>query len=61
MRYDNEAVNEYNEEQFSQESFDKATLKLLDAVCEGVEVPTEDALVEALHANHHTVGLPPRG
>ena len=53
MRYENEeAVNEYNEEQFSQENFDKATLKLLDAVCEGIEVPTDDESKAAVSAHH---------
>ena len=53
MRYENEeAVNEYNEEQFSQENFDKATLKLLDAVCEGIEVPSDDEAKAAVAAHH---------
>lgn len=52
MRYDNEAVNEYNEEQFSQESFDKDTLKLLNAVCEGIEVPSDDEAKAAVVAHH---------
>ena len=53
MRSENEeAVNEYNEEQFSQENFDKATLKLLDAVCAGIEVPTDEESLAAVSAHH---------
>ena len=52
MRYENEAVSEYNEEQFSQESFDKDTLKLLNAVCEGIEVPSDDEAKAAVMAHH---------
>lgn len=52
MRYENEAVSEYYEEQFSQESFDKDTLKLLNAVCEGIEVPTDEEAKAAVSAHH---------
>ena len=59
MRYENEeAVSEYNEEQFSQESFDKDTLKLLNAVCEGIEVPSDDeAKVPAHHGDNEWMQL----
>ncbi len=43
--------NETNE-QFPQENFDRNTLKLLDAVCEGVEVPTDEEAKAAVVAHH---------
>ena len=42
------AMNEYNEtESFPTETFDTNTLKLLDMVCKGVDVPSDEDIEEA--------------
>jgi len=46
------AMNEYNEtESFPTEIFDINTLKLLDMVCEGVDVPSDEDIEEAAIAH----------
>ena len=53
MRYQNEeAENEYNEEQFAQEDFNHNTQNLLDAVCAGIEVPSDEDSKAAVSAHH---------
>jgi len=45
-------MNEYNEtESFPTEIFDINTLKLLDMVCEGVDVPSDEDIEEAAIAH----------
>ncbi len=47
-----EHMLEYNEEQFPQEEFDINTLKMLDTVCEGIEVPTDEESAESAREHH---------
>jgi len=52
-----EHMLEYNEDQFPQEEFDKATIKMLDAVCEGVEVPSDEDCDESISTQHGSLAL----
>jgi hypothetical protein len=52
-----EHMLEYNEDQFPQEEFDKATLKMLDAICEGVEVPSDEDCDESICTQHGSLAL----
>ena len=49
--FNNETPNEYNE-QFPTEEFDRKTLMMLNAVCEGIDVPTEEEARAAVSAQH---------
>ena len=42
---------EYNESPFPTETLDAKTLKLLNKVCEGVDVPSDEEMEEALAAH----------
>ena len=52
-----EHMLEYNEEQFPQEEFDKDTAKLLEAVCDGIEVPSDEECDESICNQHGSLAL----
>jgi hypothetical protein len=46
-----EQTDEYNE-QFPTEEFDRKTLMMLNSVCKGIEVPTDEESKAAVSAHH---------
>lgn len=42
----------YDNDEAATETLGSTTIKLLDAVCEGVEVPDDDEVNEAMSAHH---------